>query len=79
MQACRNNGKIPGIAGRSIQDALNRRWSEIGLLTSVISMAPKHLEVLVTFDDGRLQRDLDATYGPGVVLVRSALRPLAKG
>ncbi len=62
-----------------IQDALNRRWSEIGLLTSVISMAPKHLEVLVTFDDGRLQRDLDATYGPGVVLVRSALRPLAKG
>lgn len=37
------------------------------------------VELFVTYDDGSIQRALDAKYGDGVVVVLSALRPVGSG
>lgn len=37
------------------------------------------VELLVTYDDGSIQRALDAKYDDGVVVVQSALRPVGSG
>ena len=34
------------------------------------------VEVDVVFDDGSIQQEMDESYGPGVVVVRSALQPV---
>jgi hypothetical protein len=35
-----------------------------------------YLVIDVVYDDGSLQRELDGKYGPRIVLIRSALKPL---
>ena len=58
-----------------IQGELGARWSEIGLLSSATSPVANRVDAQVLFDDGRVQRQLDATYGRGAVVVTSALQP----
>jgi hypothetical protein len=35
-----------------------------------------YLVIDVVYDDGSLQRELDSKYGPRIILIRSALKPL---
>lgn len=56
-----------------VQRQLADRWDELGLLGADASRDRVHVEVL--FDDGTLQRRLDAEFGPDLVVVTSALRP----
>jgi hypothetical protein len=46
-----------------------------GILMSGSDAAIGVVDVLVVFDDGTLQAELDAAHGPGVVRVESALQP----
>lgn len=53
-------------------------FTELG--DRAVSSAPSDgaLSLTVIWDDGSLQQELDARYGPDVVLVDSALRPVAE-
>jgi hypothetical protein len=59
----------------AVRDAVLDQCLETGNLLS-ISAGHDHVDVEVIFDDGSLQQDLDRSYGDGLVVVRSALRPL---
>lgn len=56
----------------SIQHALT---GQPGLLISAADATGGGVQVTVIYDDGTWQRELDRTYGRGVVTVTSALRP----
>lgn len=60
-----------------IQRELLARSGEVGLLSSGSSPVANRVDIEVLFDDGRLQRELDTTYGRGAVLVTSTLQPYA--
>lgn len=58
---------------RRIADEVSRPGAVPGLLST--SPGDDAVEVLVIYDDGSIQRDLDRRHGVGTVVVASALRP----
>lgn len=59
----------------AIQDELHNANPDV--LGSGIDETSGYIDLQVIVDDGSLQAELDETYGPGVVVVQSALRPVS--
>ncbi|MDP3968326.1 MAG: hypothetical protein Q8Q02_08585, partial [Nocardioides sp.] len=70
---CVSEAQRAGSELRKVQRELADRSDELGLLSAGASRDRVHVEVF--FDDGTLQRQLDAEYGADLVVVSSALRP----
>jgi hypothetical protein len=69
-----NQGKTAEAALLSIQEEVHE-LAAVEVLTS--SAENGYLFLGVVYDDGQLQRYFDALYGPDVIAVESALRPVA--
>jgi hypothetical protein len=74
----RRDGSRPGSTGEA---ELARIQAELALPDSApplgSSIAHGYLFVDVIYDDGTAQTELDERYGPDVVVVESALRPIS--
>ena len=69
---CVSQGTRDEVTLQKVQHALSK---QPGLLSSSIDMRRGLIEMVVVHDDGSVQEAMDAAYGPGLVLVRSALQP----
>jgi hypothetical protein len=72
-------GKLCVSAAKRTDAELRRIMDEVthtgGILQAGPDVVREDVEVHVLYDDGTLQRTMDAKYGPGVVRVTSALYP----
>ena len=63
------------IPKRFLEQILNDLKSAGGQPILISGIQNGYLVILVAYDDGTIQRELDSKYGADIVLVRSALRP----